>query len=89
MQEKEPERSCIACRHKGTKDEFLKIVMSKSGEVQIEKDKKLDGRGAYICKNINCANLAKKSKSLSRVFKRNIPIEIYEEILNEFTTGKN
>jgi predicted RNA-binding protein YlxR (DUF448 family) len=81
---KQPERTCIACRKKDDKSLFLKIVSNKNGEVHLERDVKLEGRGAYICNNENCAALSKKNRSLNRVFKKNISDEVYEEILNEF-----
>ena len=86
MQKSQPERTCIACRKKGDKSLFLKIVLNKNGEARIERDAKLDGRGAYICKNEDCAKLCKKTKALNRVFKTNISEEIYGEILNEYET---
>ena len=42
-----PERTCIVCRKKSTKESFLKVVKNKNGEFFIERDVKLDGRGAY------------------------------------------
>ncbi len=84
MQKREPERTCIACRKKGDKSLFLKVVLNKNGDVKIERDAKLDGRGAYICKNIDCAKACKKNRALNRVFKTNISEEIYGEILNEY-----
>lgn len=89
MQKREPQRTCIACRKKGKKEDFLKIVLNKSGEIFVERTKRLDGRGAYICKNLSCALQAKKSKALNRVFKTNVPIEIYEELINEFEPKQN
>ncbi len=84
MQKREPERTCISCRKKGDKSLFIKVVLNKNGDIAIERDSKLDGRGAYICKSETCAKLCKKNKSLNRVFKRNISENIYEELLNEF-----
>ena len=83
------ERTCVVCRKKGTKDNFIKVVFNKNKEVFIEKDKKIDGRGAYICKNIDCVTKCLKNKSLSKSFKYNIPQEFYEEILNYFGTCEN
>ena len=85
MQKKPVERTCIACRKKGCKDEFIKIVINKDGNIQIEKDKKLDGRGAYVCKNSDCIKLCIKNKSLNKVLKRNIDAKIYEELSNELS----
>ena len=78
-----PERTCIACRTKGTKENFLKIVKNKNGAFMIERDVRLDGRGAYICKNDECIEKCKKTKALNRAFKTVVPAEIYEELKNE------
>jgi len=85
MPNHEPERTCIVCRTKGDKSKFLKIVKNKDGEVLIEKDKKLDGRGAYICKKQECLEKCGKTKALNRVFKCNVPENVYEGIANETT----
>lgn len=85
----QPERTCIACRKKGDKSNFLKVVLNKNGEIKVETTKKLDGRGAYVCKNEDCLNLCLKKKALSRVFKQNINASIYEELLNEFRSKQN
>ncbi len=84
MQNSKPERTCIVCRKKGNKSEFIKIVRNKSGDIAVERDKKLDGRGAYICKNEECLAKCVKTKALNRVFKTNIPQNIYEGIVNEW-----
>ena len=78
-----PERTCIACRTKGSKENFLKIVKNKNGSFLIEKDVRLDGRGAYICKSKECYAKCVKTKALNRAFKTNVPIEIYEELKDE------
>ena len=80
MSEHKPERSCIVCRSKGDKSKFIKIVKNKDGNIQIEKDKKLDGRGAYICKNEECIKKCIKTKALNRVFKTNVSENIYGDI---------
>ncbi len=89
MQKKVPERTCIVCRKKGEKENFIKIVCNKNNEIHVEKDKKLDGRGAYICKNPECIKKCIKQKSLSRVFKRNVDESVYEEFENEFSAKQN
>lgn len=80
----EPVRTCVACRTKGTKENFFKVVMNKNGEVLVEITKKLDGRGAYVCKNQECLNLCKKKRILNKVFKKEVPENVYEELLSEF-----
>lgn len=86
MQQKHiPERTCVVCRKKGDKSLFIKVVLNKNGEIEIERNKKLNGRGAYICNDESCLALCKRKKCLNRVFKQNIKDEIYEELINEFT----
>lgn len=84
-----PERTCIACRRKGSKENFIKIVKNKENVFAIEKDKKLDGRGAYICKSEECFKLCQKSRALNRVFKMTVPQEVYEELKNEISNSEN
>lgn len=75
-----PERTCVVCRKKAEKSNFIRLVLQKSGEILIEKDKPLEGRGAYICKNQECIKKCRKCKALSRVFKKNVSDEIYSEL---------
>ena len=79
---REPERTCVSCRQKASKDNFIKVVLTHNG-AEIEREKKLNGRGAYICKKNTCIEKAKKSKAFSRSFKTPVEEKIYEELLNE------
>ena len=47
-------------------------------EFVIDKDYKLGGRGAYVCKNQQCVDLTIKKKLLNRAFKANLSNQIYE-----------
>ena len=74
------QRMCIGCNEKKDKRELVRIVLNKNGNIEIEKNGKLEGRGAYICDNINCLNMAIKSKRLEKAFERKIDEEIYKEL---------
>ncbi len=80
MSKKIPLRMCIACRTMKEKNELLRIVKNKQGEIFIDKSFKANGRGAYICNNGNCFDKCIKSKSLNRAFKCEIPVELLEEL---------
>ena len=43
-----------------------------------DENKKLMGRGAYICRDKDCIKKAEKKNGLARHFKCNVPIEIYK-----------
>ena len=77
-------RTCIVCRKKSQKSEFLKVVFNKNLEISIADDKYLEGRGAYICKTNECLKKCLKSKALNRAFKTPISQEFYESLLEKY-----
>ena len=71
-------RMCVACRTMRPTEELIRFVRElETGEVMPDTDKKLFGRGAYICKNSECIRLAAKRKGLERHFKRPVSAEVY------------
>ena len=78
-----PQRTCIGCNVQKNKNDLIRIVMNKEGNISIDKTGKANGRGAYICNNIECLEKAIKSKSLERSFERKIDDTIYNSLRNE------
>ena len=78
-----PLRQCTGCRQMMPKNELVRVIRTPEGEVKLDKTGKMNGRGAYMCSNINCFNQAVKSKGLSRAHKIDIPEDIYEAIGKE------
>ena len=76
-----PFRMCIACRKMAEKNELLRFALSEN-EVVLDKNHKIQSRGAYICNNDSCIALAKKKNALSKHFKRKVDESIYD-ILGE------
>ena len=77
---KPPERTCMGCNIKKPKKEFIRIVKTKDGEIDIDRTGKIQGRGAYICDNIECLEKLIKSKRLEKVFETKISEKIYEKL---------
>ena len=77
---KQPERTCMGCNEKKSKKEFIRIVKNKENEINIDKTGKMEGRGAYICDNIECLEKLIKTKRLEKVFDMKISEEIYENL---------
>ena len=75
-----PQRSCMGCNQKKDKKDLIRIVKNKKGIINIDKTGKLEGRGAYICDNIECLEKVIKSKRLERVFETKIDDEIYNNL---------
>lgn len=83
MEKKIPMRMCIACREMKPKREMLRIV--KSGDsVFLDKTGKANGRGAYICNDIECIKKLKKQKLINRVFSMEVSSEVYDGIEESF-----
>lgn len=77
-------RMCIACRQMKDKSQLLRVVKTPNKEFKLDINGKLDGRGAYVCKDQVCILKLKKSKLLNRAFKQDIKQEIYNEIEDSF-----
>ena len=80
VEKKKPLRRCIACNNQKEKQELLRIIRNPQKELEIDLTGKKNGRGASICKNEECLNLAKKTKRLERALEVNVKEEFYEEI---------
>lgn len=79
-QKKIPLRMCVITRERFEKRELLRVVKTPEGEVKIDLTGRLNGKGAYLKKEKEVINKAKKNKILDRTLEVNIPDSIYEEI---------
>ena len=59
-----PNRTCIGCSEIKPKKELIRIVKNKEGSIFVDKTSKANGRGAYLCDNIECLEKAIKTKRL-------------------------
>ena len=75
-----PMRSCVVTKEKLPKKELLRIVRTTDMNVVIDDSGKINGRGAYIKKDIDVLDKAIKSKVLERHLEVSISDSIYEEI---------
>ena len=75
-----PMRSCVVTREKLPKSELLRIVRTTDGSIIADVSGKVNGRGAYIKRDIVVLEKAKKSKILERQLDTTISDMVYEEI---------
>lgn len=66
-----------------SKKELIRIIHTPEDELVVDSTGRKNGRGAYICPNMDCFLTAKKTKGLERSLKMAIPEEIYEELQKE------
>jgi hypothetical protein len=84
MQEKRiPLRKCISCGEMIGKKGAFRIVRSKEGEISVDPTGKKSGRGAYICRDANCLETARKAHKIERSLKCSVPNEIYDTLEKE------
>jgi len=75
-----PMRSCVVTREKLPKQELLRIVRTTDGDVVADISGKINGRGAYIKKDIAVLDKAIKNKILERQLETTISEDVYEKI---------
>ena len=83
------ERRCVACREAKQQSELLRVAHV-NDEYLIDAQHKIGGRGAYVCKNDDCINLAIKKRLFNRSFKSNISEDLYNKLkLENYNTENN
>ena len=57
-----PMRMCLGCGEMKPKRELIRVVKSKEGDISLDLTGKKSGRGAYICKSVECFEKARKAR---------------------------
>ncbi len=76
-------RMCVGCEEMKSKRELLRIVLSPTGDVSVDRTGKKAGRGAYVCADSECFEKAFKAKRLERSLKKPVSLEVYEALKSE------
>ena len=80
-------RMCTGCGEMKPKKELVRVVKNNLGEVSLDLTGKKPGRGAYVCKSLECLQKARKARRFEKTFSGQIPDEVYERMEEEM--GKN
>ena len=75
-----PLRTCVITHESLPKQELLRVVRTPEGYVEVDETGKLNGRGAYIKKDISVLEKAMKSNILEKRLECTIDDSVYEEI---------
>lgn len=84
MNKKIPMRQCVGCGSMKTKKEMMRVLKTADEGIILDTTGKKNGRGAYMCRTMECLKLARKSRGLERSFKMSIPNEVYDNLEKEF-----
>lgn len=83
MAKKLPLRQCMGCREMKPKNELVRVVRDKDGNVSIDPKGKAPGRGAYVCHDPDCLKKALRSKALDRSLAVTVPPELTDRLTAE------
>ncbi len=77
-----PLRTCIVSKEKLSKYDLIRVVKDKDGNVFVDPTGKMNGRGVYLKRDLEIIKKAQTKKILDKVLEINIPLNIYEELIN-------
>ena len=75
-----PQRTCVVTQEKYDKKDLIRVVKTPLNEVVIDLSGKVNGRGAYLKKDLEVIEKARKSKALERHLEIEIKDEVYDKL---------
>ena len=75
-----PMRMCVGCREMKPKVQLLRVVKPQEGDAHIDRTGKAQGRGAYVCGQIECLRKAQKSRALERALDARIDEGVFAQL---------
>lgn len=85
---KVPLRMCTGCGNMFDKRTLVRVVKSPEGEVSLDLTGKKSGRGAYVCRNLDCLKKARKKRAFERAFSMQISDEVYNAMEEEMKNAE-
>ena len=82
-EKKVPMRKCVGCGEMKSKKEMIRILKTETEGFVVDATGRKNGRGAYLCPNMECFQKAVKNKGLERSFKMAVPKDVYESLEKE------
>lgn len=88
---KVPLRKCTGCGEMKPKRELIRVVRSpekrdadgnlvEAASVSLDLTGKKPGRGAYVCRDVNCFVQARKARRFERSLSCQIPEDVYDKM---------
>jgi predicted RNA-binding protein YlxR (DUF448 family) len=77
-----PQRTCVGCRTGQAKGLMVRIVHTPEGAVVVDETGKRNGRGAYLCPQRECWEIALARHQLERALKTTLTAETRDQLLD-------
>jgi len=81
---KVPTRTCTGCNSSLTKFGLVRFVRTPDGHVELDSTGKADGRGAYLCADPDCFELARRRRRLDSALRVNMREDDYLRLRRDF-----
>lgn len=84
----------MGCNEMFPKKELIRVVKCKTDEdeaayeISLDLTGKKSGRGAYVCKNLQCLQKARKAKRFERALECTIPEDVYDRMEQELSENE-
>ena len=78
-----PERKCLGCGESKPKSELARVVRAPDGSVSLDLTGRKSGRGAYVCKDVECLKKCRKAKRIERSLEVEIPDTVWDALEKE------
>lgn len=94
-----PLRMCTGCGEMKPKKELVRVVKAPEpkneagesvgqGEISLDLTGRKPGRGAYVCRNLDCLKAARKARRFEKAFSCKIPDEVYDQMEEELQANE-
>ena len=70
----------MACRTRRAQADLVRVARRPDGTVLLDPARRLDGRGAYLCPDAACWDLALRRGALQRALQKPLPAEITDTL---------
>ena len=99
IKRKIPLRKCSGCSEMKPKRELIRVVKSpdktnengevvEKGTISLDLTGKKPGRGAYVCRSLECLKLARKARRFERSLSCSIPEDVYNSMEEELRASE-
>jgi len=84
-----PVRQCAGCGRRGPQASLVRLC-AKDGVLVVDRERRLGGRGAYVCPSATCAGRAGRRETLARRLKcaLTLPADLAERVSLERPEGR-
>ncbi len=78
-------RMCVGCREMKPKADLIRVVKTPDSEIHLDLTGKANGRGAYVCRSMDCLKRAQKTHGLERSLHAAVTEEMFEGLIKELS----